>query len=77
MLHSQKIEGLKVRSRAKWFEENEINESYFKQLLASNKKKTCIDKLKKENMEKEITDSKDILKEIKDFYHTLYLRDER
>ena len=77
VLHNQKIEGLKVRSRAKWFEENEINESYFKQLLASNKKKTCIDKLKKENMEKEITDSKDILKEIKDFYHTLYLRDER
>ena len=28
-------------------------------------------------MEKEITDSKDILKEIKDFYQTLYLRDER
>ena len=25
-------------------------------------------------MEKEIIDSKDILKEIKDFYHTLYLK---
>ena len=39
------IDGLKVRSRAIWYEEGEQNKEYFEQLLKSNKKKTSIQEM--------------------------------
>ena len=77
VLYDQKVVGLKVRSRAKWFEESEINENYFKQLLASNQKKTFIDKLQLDGRNEETSDPKQILKEIKHFYHNLYSENEK
>ena len=70
-LYDRSLEGLKVRSRAAWFEDGEKNKEYFEQLLKSNKKKTIIQELY--NEENRLTkETKEISKLIKSFYETLY-----
>ena len=70
-LYESSLEGIKIRSRAAWYEEGEQNKEYFEQLLASNKKKTLIKELCNE-MDTVITDRKEILQRIKSFYENLY-----
>ena len=66
-LYNISLEGIKIRSRAAWYEEGEENKEYFKQLSASNKKKTFIRELF--NEKDEITrDKKEMLHIIKLFY---------
>ena len=70
-LYESSLEGIKIRSRAAWYEEGEQNKEYFEQLLASNKKKTLIKELYNE-MDTVITDRKEILQRIRSFYENLY-----
>ena len=64
-------QGIKIRSRAAWFEDGENNTQYFEQLLKSNKRKSVIREVYKENGET-TRDKEEILKEIKLFYKDLY-----
>ena len=71
VLYNSSLDGLKVRSRAAWYEEGEKNKEYFEQLLQSNKKKTVIEELYgDDNHVKKDKDT--ILKIIKSFYEKLY-----
>ena len=70
-LYNVSMEGLKVRSRADWYEEGEQNKEYFEQLLKSNKKKTIIQELRNEKGEV-IKENSAILQIIKRFYENLY-----
>lgn len=70
-LYNESLEGLKVRSRATWYEEGEKNKEYFEQLLQSNKNKTIIRELYSENGEV-LRDKFAILKTIRSFYENLY-----
>lgn len=57
-------EGLKIRSRASWYESGERDSRYFNQLLCTNKKKSCIKKLK--NADDSIcSEDKEIVKKYK------------
>ena len=70
-LYNISLEGIKIRSRAAWYEEGEENKEYFKQLSESNKKKTFIRELC--NEKGEVTkDKKEILHIIRRFYEKLY-----
>ena len=64
-------QGLRVRSRADWFEEGEKKTQYFEQLLKSNKRKSVIREIynEKEQLTKY---ANEILKTIKAFYEKLY-----
>ena len=76
-LHDFSRQGIRVRSRAAWFEEGENNIQYFEQLMKVNKRKSVIRELYLESGE--ITrDKNEILKRIKIFYEQLYsLRNDR
>ena len=65
------IEGVKIRSRASWYERGEKDSRYFTQLLQSNKRKSIIRKILKPNGEISC-DEMDILNEIRTFYSNLY-----
>ena len=65
------IDGLKVRSRAVWYEEGEQNKEYFEQLLKSNKKKTSIQEMCNDKGEV-IKEKNAILRLIRAFYGNLY-----
>ena len=71
-LYDYGLDGLKVRSRAPWFESGEKKSDFFKQLLLSNKRKCVIQKLMGED-DRLHTGQSDILDIIKSFYNTLYL----
>ena len=75
-LYEYSRQGIRVRSRAEWFEEGENNIQYFEQLLRSNKRKSVIKELYNENNEV-IRNKNDILKKIKLFYENLYSERER
>ena len=68
-------EGIKIRSRASWYESGERDSRYFNQLLQINKKKSIIKKLVTENGEI-IDQQKEVLNQIKTFYTNLYSRKE-
>ena len=70
-LHEYSRQGITVRSRAEWSEEGENNIQYFEQLLKSNKRKSVIRELYKEN-NVSINKKQEILKIIKIFYENLY-----
>ena len=68
-------EGVKIRSRASWYEGGERDVRYFTQLIQSNRKKSTIQKIV--NEKGEITcDEEDIMIEIKRFYNKLYSKSE-
>ena len=64
-------QGLRVRSRADWFEEGEKKTQYFEQLLKSNKRKRVIREIYNEK-EQLTKNANEILKTIKAFYEKLY-----
>ena len=70
-LYHYSRQGIRVRSRAQWFEEGENNIQYFEQLLKSNKRRSVIREIYDENDVK-ITGKSEILKSIKSFYENLY-----
>ena len=74
-LYDSAVEGLKVRSRAAWYEEGEKNKGYFDQLLKCNKRKTIITELY--NEKGEVSSDKDsILRVIRSFYENLYSKNQ-
>ena len=70
-LYNVFTDGLKVRSRADWYEEGEQNKAYFEQLLKSNKKKTIIQEIYNDKGEV-IKEKNVILRLIREFYKNLY-----
>ena len=66
-----KTKGCIIRSRARWYNEGEINSKYFLNLEKRHCKSNTIGHLKTEN-ETSITPDKDILKECKMFYTNLF-----
>ena len=67
-------EGVKIRSRAQWFESGERETAYFKQLIDFKGKKSAIKELQ---VDGNITDDeKDIIQEIRRFYSKLYAKSE-
>ena len=76
ILYEYSRQGIRVRSRAQWFEEGENNTQYFEQLSQSNKRKSVIRELYKGKGD--ITkDKNEILKTIKSFYEKLYSKGKR
>ena len=65
-------EGIKIRSRASFYERLERDTRYFKQLMESNQKKTMINKLLIGDEQVLSFDQNEILREIKKFYGKLY-----
>ena len=70
-LYDYSRQGLKIRSRAVWFEEGEQKTQYFEQLLKSNKRKSVIKELYDDD-DHIIKDRKEILKKIGTYYENLY-----
>ena len=69
--YSYSNEGIKIRSRASWYESGERDSRYFSQLMHANKKKSTIKKL--QNLDGTIScDESFIMKEIRQFYTQLY-----
>ena len=67
-------EGIKIRSRANWYESGERDTRYFNQLLHANKKKCIIKTLV--TADGDIIDKEtDVLKMIKSFYSKLYSKE--
>ena len=70
-LREEKIEGLRIRSRARWHELGEKSTSYFLNLENRNFVNKTIQELKTEQGTT-VTNIKDILNEQKNFYENLY-----
>ncbi|KAJ8038829.1 LINE-1 retrotransposable element ORF2 protein [Holothuria leucospilota] len=70
-LYEYKIEGIIVRSRARWVEQGEKSTAYFLNLEKRNKKYNVIQKLKAADGE-EVAEGPQILKELGNFYEVLY-----
>ena len=70
-LHDYSRQGLRIRSRAEWFEEGEKKTQYFEQLLKTKKRKSVIKEVYNQN-EEPVTDKNEVLKIIKSFYEKLY-----
>ena len=70
-IEREKIEGILVRSRIKWYEEGESSTKYFLRLEKQNSSRKHIQKLKLKSG-REITDPTEILDEEKKFYEELY-----
>ena len=66
-------EGIKVRSRASWYECGERDVRFFTQLMQSNKKKSTIHRLVNKEGETIISET-DIMSEIRTFYSNLYAK---
>ena len=73
-LYNYITEGAILRSKVRWYEEDEKSTKYFLNLEKSNRNKTSIKKLIKPDSEIEITGFNEIQKEIKSFYQSLYSR---
>ena len=70
-VYSYVNEGVKIRSRASWYENGEKDPRYFNQLIQNNKKKSTIKKIK--TLDGVIcSDEKKITEEIRKFYSNLY-----
>ena len=63
-LHDYSRQGLRIRSRAEWFEEGEKKTQYFEQLLKTKKRKSVIKEVYNQN-EEPVTDKNEVLKIIK------------
>lgn len=70
-LRKEKLKGHFIRAKAKWIEEGEKPTNYFCNMESRNYYSKLIAKIEKENGEN-ITDQKEILRETKNFYQTLY-----
>ena len=70
-IYDFETKGLIIRSRVRWLEEGEKSSKYFCNLENRSWQKKNINKLK-DNINNLITDSKDILNNIHDFYSKLY-----
>lgn len=69
-IYDKITEGLILRSRVDFYEKGEKNTKYFLNQIKRNKSKSSIDKLQSE--EGSISDSKIILKKLREFYEGLY-----
>ena len=67
-------DGAILRSKVKWYEQEEKSIEYFLNLEKHNKSKTHIMRLIVPESDSEITEFTDIQKEIKHFYQSLYSR---
>ena len=68
-------DGIKIRSRASWYESGERDSRYFNQLMQNNIKKSTIKKIK--TLDGAIcSDEKVIAKEIRNVYGKLYSKTE-
>ena len=70
-LYDYVIQGKIIRSRANWYEQGEKNSKYFLNLETNKTQRTSIHRLFNAD-EKLILNSKMIMKELEDFYTTLY-----
>ena len=73
-IHDQKTQSLIIQSRVQFYEEGEKSTKFFLNQIKQNKRKSTIRKLIVD--EKEITDQKEILTKLKDFYSNLYAKNE-
>jgi len=69
------IQGKIIRSRATWYEQGEKNSKYFLKLETSKTKRTSVRRLINAD-EKLVLNSKSIMKELEDFYISLYKNSE-
>jgi len=65
------IQGKIIRSRANWYEQGEKNSKYFLNLETSKTRRTSVRRLINAD-EKLVLNSKSIMKELEDFYTSLY-----
>ena len=70
-VYSYVNEGIRIRSRASWYESGERDTRYFNQLMQNNKRKSTIKKIKTSNGAI-CCDEKEITEEIGKFYSRLY-----
>jgi exonuclease III len=73
--HNEITKGLVIRSRAQYYEEGEKSNRYFLNLIKRNRNKTCIRKLNIKN--EMVTDTSQIMENIKQFYSKLYSKVDR
>ncbi|KAJ8049152.1 hypothetical protein HOLleu_01767 [Holothuria leucospilota] len=71
LLNKTKLDGIIVRSRARWVEEGEKSSKYFLNLESRHRAHNVITKLKTDNDEI-LTENADLLKEIRNYYYKLY-----
>ena len=71
-IRKEYMQGVMIRSKAKWAEEGERPTKYFCALEKRNYTNKCITRLKVERESKEVTEQKEILKHIQLFYQDLY-----
>ena len=71
-LLNQKSEGVILRSKIKIYEENEKSSKYFLSLEKHNAVRNTIKMLKSPENDDEITNPKDVVKEIRSFYSNLF-----
>ena len=76
ILREPKIEGIKLRAKAQWVEEGEKSSKFFLQQEKSNFVNKTIKELLRDDKSR-ISDQKEILDYIKDFYQTLYTQQPR
>ena len=69
---NQKSEGVILRSKIKIYEENEKSSKYFLSLEKHNAVRNTIKMLKSPENDDEITNPKDVVKEIRSFYSNLF-----
>ena len=69
--HNEKIKGYVLRSKCQWYEEGEKSTKFFLGLEKKRAINGTIDTLIRDNNE-EITDYKEVLTEIKNFYKNLF-----
>ena len=70
-VYSYVNEGIRIRSRASWYESGERDSRYFNQLMQNNKRKSTIKKIKTSDGAI-CCDEKRITEEIRKFYSMLY-----
>merc|ERR1712240_397221 len=71
-LLNQKSEGVILRSKIRIYEENEKSSKYFLSLEKHNAVRNTIKMLKSPENDDEITNPKDVVKEIRSFYSNLF-----
>lgn len=70
-IRKKEVEGIMLRSKARWYESGEKNSKYFLNLEKRNYTNKTIKELTKEDGTR-VTDPKEILNQQKDFYEKLY-----
>ena len=74
-LYDYIIQGKIIRSRANWYEQGEKNSKYFLNLETCKTKRTSVRRLINAD-EKLVLNSRSIMKELEDFYTSLYKNSE-